>query len=399
MSMGKNKLFDDLGFEEIQEAKTIPNNNNKLFDELGFEEIQKPEIQEPMGQTAVPEQSFIRREGPAMAGGMIGATLGTPLGEPGRIAGAAIGGAAGEAYKKIADYAQGKDVSGDTALGNIADIAKSGIAQGSAEATGQLIGKGLSALRPLASETGAAIMKVAAAIPEKYGEAILKKPEILNKAVSKELMSDAYAAFERYTGLKGLEATLVEKNRATAPTSWLEKIVISTANKVAAGEKVDPQELYVASQAASRLKLSARFGEPQAQMAASSAAVKQGKGIVDKALGEIYPEYTVLRNQNFESKAREALSHLMPQNKGGTPSVLRPWAAVGEIARGGLAYTPALPAVSPAAWGMGIRAASAVSPAIKASGEIGLKAGAQEFGNVSLEALKKARKNQQKEPQ
>ena len=100
----------------------------------------------------------------------------------------------------------------------------------------------------------------------------------------------AFDAFERYTGLRGLEATLVAGNRATASSSELEGLVLSAANKVKQGASVDPQELYLASQAASRLKLAARMGEPQAQMAASSAAITQGKAVVDGALEAQLPE-------------------------------------------------------------------------------------------------------------
>lgn len=320
-----------------------------------------------------------------MVGGSLGGAAGAAAGGvgavPGAIAGAGAGGAAGSAYKRVYQYLTGaRDPNQDTALGNAGDIAKTGLAGMGSEAVGQGVGAALTSA--LARKVGAGAIKVTSGVPEKYGEAVLQDPSILTRAQTPAVMGKAYDAFERYTGLKGLEATLVAGNRATASSTELEGMVLSAANKVSQGAKVDPQELYLASQAASRLKLAARMGEPQAQMAAASAAITQGKGIVDDALEAQFPEYAGLRTGNFESKARAAFGNILPQNKGGTTNVLRPVLAaneaVGAVASGHPGALAALPLMSPAAWGGAIRAGSALSPAAKFLAKYGAAKTAQD---------------------
>ncbi len=319
-----------------------------------------------------------------MVGGSLGGAAGAAAGGvgavPGAVAGAGLGAAGGEGYKKVYQYLMGrKDPAADTSLGNAGGIAKAGLAGMGGEVLGQQAGAVLKALRPGAAKVGAGVMKVAASIPEKYGEAVLMKPSILNDAQPREAMGKSYNAFEGYTGLEGLQRKLVSENRATAPSGELEGMVLSPANRIMRGEKVDPQELYLGSQAASKLKLAAKYGEPQAQMAAASGAISQGKNIVDDALGETYPEYGSLRRGNFESRAREAFSTIMPKNKGGTTNVLRPVTAAGAALATG--HPGALLATSPAAWGLGIRAGSAMSPIAKLLAKLKMNSEIQDAAN------------------
>ncbi len=318
----------------------------------------------------------------AMVGGAVGGAAGAAAGGvgaiPAGIAGAGIGAAGGKAYQRLYQYLQGmRDPASDTALGNASDISKSGLGGMAGQAVTDAGAAGLSKLAPLAAKVGAGGVKVTSSVPEKYGEAVLTDPSMLNRAASPKAMGKAYDVFEKYTGLRGLEATLVEEGRATAGSGELEKLIIGTANKVAKGSKVAPQELYTASQAASRLKLMAKYGEPQAQMAAASGAVKQGKSLVDDALAKVYPEYSSLRKANFESKAREAFGHVLPQNKNLSVNVLRPSLALGAVASG--AASPAtLLALSPAAHGLAIRGAVAASPAAKFLAKYGIQKKAQD---------------------
>lgn len=305
-----------------------------------------------------------------------GATMGAMVGG---VPGAMLGGAAGKGYQRVTEYLTGaRDPAADTSLGVAGDIAQAGLAAGAGEGSISAIGKILKWLRPRGSKLAAAAAKVGPAIPEKYGEAVFKDPSILRRALPAKTVGKGYDAFERYTGLKGLEATLVESNRATMGSAELERMVLQAANKVIKKLPVEPQELYLASQAASRLKLAAKYGEPQAQMAAASGAIKQGKTLVDDALEKVYPEYKSLRIGHFESKAKEAFSSVFPQNKGGTANVLRPWAVAGTIVREGLKATPALPAVSPLAWQGAIRAGSATSPAAKLLAKLKIREQVQE---------------------
>ena len=241
-------------------------------------------------------------------------------------------------------------------------------------------------MAPGAIKAGAGLLRVINATPEKYGEAILKNPELLNEAVPKKLMGQAYEAFEKYTGLKGLGKTMVQQNRASIPAGELEGLIVKTANDIAAGNPVDPQALYTASQAASHLKLAAKYGEPGAARAIESGIISQSKSIVDDALEKVYPEYGKLRLDNFQSKAREALSHLLPQNKNMSPNVLRTsaalsgaayWAKQGEYGKAGLI----LGALSPAAAGMAIRGANLFAPAARTAANVGARAGMAGISN------------------
>lgn len=318
-----------------------------------------------------------------VVGTMVGGSLGGLAGAggagvgaiPASIAGAGLGGAIGKEYQILSKYLRGaRDPIKDDALDNFGAIAKSGLGGIASESAGQGAMAALKAVGPSAA-------KIMAAVPEKYGKAVFSDPSILNRAHTLENIGNGYNTFENYTGLKGLESTLVSQNRATAPTGELEGMVLGAANKVMQGKEVSQQELYLASQAASRLKLAAKYGEPQAQMASASAAIQQGKSIVDKELEKTLPEYGSLRKGMFEAKARDAFSNIMPQNKDGTANVLRPWAAISEALRGTAAHSPLVPLVSPAVWGGTIRAGSAASPIAKFLARYGGAKAAQTAAN------------------
>lgn len=348
---------------------------------------------------------YAAKEGAPIVGGTIGGTMGIPFGPAGMIGGSALGGAAGRGYQRVNEYLTGsRDPANDTAMGNAASMARSGLGMAASEVGGLQINAVLKALRPFASKVGAGGLKVMAAIPEKYGEAILSKPSIMNNAISGEQSAKAYGDFETRTGLQGLEPYLVDKfGRATASPTWLEKKVIQTAKDITAGKAVDPQDMYLASQSATRLNHMAKFGEPQAQMVASSAAIAQGKGIVDAALEKAHPGYNKLRLNEFESNAKDSLSSLLPTNKGGTTNVLRPWAgmtggakagaAIGGAAGGAIGGWPGaaigtvggglvggaggLMITSPLAYGKAIKSGAAMTPAAKFLAKYGTKAAAQ----------------------
>lgn len=328
---------------------------------------------------------FAKEQGPQAVGAQIGSTMGTPFGVPGRVAGATVGGAGGKAWGITSDYLSGqRDPAEDTASENAKRIGLAGLAEGGAEAG--LVGLGR--LKPLGVKVGAGLAKVAANVDEKLGAAAFNDPGILSRALPRKEVGAGYDAFERYTGLQNLEQQLVAQNRATAGTTELERMVLAPANKVFRGQAVDPQELYTGSQAASRLKLMAKYGEPQAQMAAPSAAIGQGKETVEKALEKTYPEYGNLRKEYFESKVKEAFSPLLPKNKGGSTNVLRPALALREAllaaGRGSLAATGVgLPLVSPKAWGALIR----LLPSLGKAGKAGARVGAGVAGDTVAEEL------------
>lgn len=303
-----------------------------------------------------------------LAGGTIGGAAGAAAGgigaAPGAIGGAGIGGAAGEAYRKLSQYFRGtRDPNQDTSLGNAGDISRTGLGGMAAEG----LGAGVSALaktKPaitagdLLAKGGSKVMKIAAAIPERYGEAVLKNPDILRNAMLPAQRGPAYDAFEGGLGLKGLGKIIEESGRSTMPVGEIDSLAVGTANKVRAGTPTTLQELYSASQAENHMMQAARNQEPGAARALESGILKRAGQTVDSAIESTNPEYAALRQGNFDSHAREAFSNVFPQNKNGTANVLRPWAAFAEFLRDGASKTPLLPAVSPAVWGAGIKTAS-----------------------------------------
>lgn len=339
--------------------------------------------QRPQGSIVQRAIRFAKEQGPTALGGMAGAAVGTPFGPAARIGGATLGGAAGKTTQILGDYLTGqRDPVEDTPAGNAREIGMAGLAEGAGE--GAMAGLGR--LKPVGAKIGAGLAKVAANVPEKYGLAAFLDPSILSRAHPKEVISQGFDAFERYTGLQGLQRKLVAQNRATPVTSELERMVLEPANRVARGEAVDPQDLYLASQAATRLKLSARFGEPQAQMAAASGSISRGKDIAEKALAKTLPEAGTLRKQWFESRAKEELSRLLPTNKGGTTNVLRPALGLREaLIRGTLGATTGLAALSPAAWGLLIRALPALGKGGAAATRLGAAAAADEMAGEEEE--------------
>lgn len=352
-------------------------------------------------------------------GGMIGGTLGATVGAaaagvgaaPSGVMGAALGGMTGKTAQKLYSYLSGeRDPSRDSALGNAGDIAGQGLIQAFFDATGHSISYLSELGAPYLAKVGAQIIKATSGIPEKYGEAVLRNPKILNSALNSQEMSAAYKSFEGYTGLKGLGKTLVDEGRAHLPPSEAEKIVVGTAKRVMAAQAArkavidsgamvakgaasaaeatmpSAQDLYTASQAASHLKLMSKYGEPSAQAMITSGIIGQGKQVVDDSLQEIYPEYRNLRVANFNSKAREAFSAILPQNKNFTPSVLRTGAALSaagyEAEHGNYGKAAmALSAVSPAVTGLGIRAASGGLPIIVRGAGIAARVEAQNIAD------------------
>ena len=195
-------------------------------------------------------------------------------------------------------------------------------------------------------------------MPEKIGEVAMRNPNILSDAPTVAGASAGYQAFERYTGLKGL-GDMVKSSGRFPSEAQLEDMVFGIAKKATEGT-AQPQELYLASQAASNLKKMAKLGNPR--YATLEASIIGAKQTVDDALGKIYPEYASLRSDYFAAGVGEEFSSLFPLNKNTSPNVLRAVTAAGTAVAGTLAGQPAalaaLPLVSPAFYGLGLRGAA-----------------------------------------
>lgn len=317
----------------------------------------------------------------AVSGAVTGATMGAGLGTValpivgtvggaalggvlGGIAGAGIGGAAGEATRQAvsqgtaaafpeANYpiSSGREV--------LRDVGIAGATQAAGEAGGQLIGAGLKAARPLLNKVGAQVMRVGAGIPEKAGEMAMRDPSMLLNAPSKEVASEGYKAFERYTGLTGLGDQV--KTMGKFPSEGeLEKQLFEVAARARNGVQSTAQELYHASQAASSLNQLGKMGNPRYAMLKS--AIGEAKGMVDDALEAILPEYKNIRADYAASKAAGEFSSLLPLNKNTSPNVLRGVTAASAAGAGLMAGQPAalaaLPLISPKFYGTALKGAA-----------------------------------------
>ena len=338
------------------------------------------------------------QEWPAIGGGMVGgAALGVTGGPVGAVLGAGLGGAAGKAGQILAQYRTGtRSPLADTSLGNAAEIGKSGAAQAAGELTGQVAGPLVKALTPAAvkeaasaignraAELGGQALKIPTSIPEKYGTAFFKDMKGVTQALPQEAVSKGYQDFEAKAGVKGLDQLVQEREKEFSAAD-LSAMVRSTANKVRAtaqkgftGTPPTAQELYQASQAENQLARLAKYGNPDAAAMLGSNSLKESGKTVDAAMDALHPEYGTLRKAQFMTKAKEAISSVLPQNKNLSPNILRPTAAATAALTGLAAGHPGallgLPLVSPLATTGAIRAATALAGVVPGAA---MKTGAQ----------------------
>ena len=336
-----------------------------------------PRTSEDYGEallTNLPTSGFVQdvvRGLPATAGAIPGAAAGAALGIPfgplgiaaGGVIGAGLGGAAGESTRQAASQFTAASFPEEQYPvsrpgGVLRDVGIQGALQAAGHGAGAAVGAAAGAIRPGINRLGAQFMRAAAGVPEKVGEAAMRTPGILLDAPTSESASAGYKAFERYTGLKGL-GDMVKSSGRFPSEAQLEDMVFGIAKKATEGT-AQPQELYLASQAESNLKKMAKLGNPR--YATLEASIIGAKQTVDDALGKIYPEYASLRSDYFAAGVGEEFSSLFPLNKNTSPNVLRAVTAAGTAVAGTLAGQPAalaaLPLVSPAFYGLGLRGAA-----------------------------------------
>jgi hypothetical protein len=326
--------------------------------------------------TNLPAEGFkqnLIRGLPAALGSVPGVVAGAALGTAimpgpgtviGGILGAGLGGATGEATRQA--VAQGTAAAFPEQNYPIQkpgqvlrDVAIQGASQAAGEAGGQLIGAAAKAARPTINKLGAQAMRVGAGIPEKAGDAVMRNPSLLLDAPSKEVASGGYKAFERYTGLSGL-GDQVKLTGKFPSEGELEKHLFEVAARAKNGVSSTPQELYLASQAASSLNQLGKMGNPRYAML--KGAIGEAKNVVDDALEAALPEYKNLRSDYAASKIAGEFSSAFPLNKNTSPNVLRGVTAASGAAAGLAAGHPAalaaLPLVSPMVYGGAVRTAA-----------------------------------------
>lgn len=282
------------------------------------------------------------REVPSMVGGAVGAAGGGVAGGIGSVPGAAIGGAAGEAARQgVASYFDPQSA------GNvIKDVGIGGAKQALGEVGNIAIGSFLGS--NTARQGAAQAVKAMSAVPEKFlfsesGNGLTALGEGGAKNISKGIdlfksgaAKEAYNKFEQYTGLKGID-TLAGERAERFSSGELYGLALRAANKLKANESIEPQELYLASQAQNQIERLARAGNADAAAMRGDASLNEAGKLVDGALEKIYPEYKSLRSDMFLSKSGQRFSSIFPLNKDMSANVLRtsvPLAKAAEAATG-----------------------------------------------------------------
>ncbi len=277
---------------------------------------------------------------------------------------AAMGGGGAEAARQAIRMGAGEqDLSGAAR-----EVGATAVGFGTGEAAMGIVAKGIQKAAPVIAQG----VKALSGTPEKATIGALRNPEAFVNAQSADDLGEAYKAFEGYSGLKSIGSQELDRE-AQFSAGELFKMATSAMKRVLKGENVDAQTLYDASQAASRLKQMAKYGDASAAHAVGAGIVGQSKSVVDDALEGILPEYKSLRQGYAASKGAESLSSILPQNKNLSPNVLRTAGAATIAGSAILSGDPrgfaVLPLISPAFYGAGIKAAFRGAPAIKAAAQ------------------------------
>ena len=338
-----------LNTERIQASKNAPFGNSKLL--------------EKMGETA-------KQYGPAIAGSAIAAGLTGGASLPVTVGAQALAGGGAEAYRQLLAKATGQK-SPETSTEAATGIAKSGIFGGASQAVlgaASTIGE---ALAPTATKLGAQLLRVGPAIKEKYGKVLLENLDKLGIAPTPELVKQSYDAFEKYAGIKGLNALFRESGeQLTAPKA--QEILSKAYLAIKGKQQLSPQQAYEASQAGRWLRDQARLGNTE--QIGNLANTNYWKHTVDDYLETLFPEYKNLRFDALLSKAVEQTKSLLPLNQNLSPNVLRPF-SVGAIAANALERGNPLPLVmgpliSPKVAGLALRGAAQAKMAAPAAANL-----------------------------
>lgn len=309
--------------------------------------------------TGLPEQAgqFLGRFGPSIAastaaGALLAGPPGAGVGFLRGVAAPALAEAGGAALGEFG----GQAIAGQKLQPRQALSAGIGAAVPVAAIRG--LGKALSS--PAARKLGTQLLASGPRIPPRFGEAVLRDPEILARAENPALVSQAYEAFEQAAGLKGLGKQMTETGKLPSDSAMFRKVT-EVARKVFARKPVNQQDLYTASQMATQLKLKFPVGVPERRQAWFGIVV-QGKKMIDDTLESLNPGYRQLRTRVFESKAGQAFGEVFPRNLNMSPNKLAMTAAALGLGAGaatgapGLLLSPLL--ISPRAAGLGIQAGS-----------------------------------------
>lgn len=166
------------------------------------------------------------------AGGMAGGFLGAPAGPPGMVLGAALGGSGGEALRQLWEHAMGAvapeagvrgPMSSAEAMGR---VSRSGIEQGAAEASGQLLAAGARAVAPGLMRYGLKSPPAKERIAANRGTTLADEPDY--ERIAKTALEERAPSLGR-ARKRLLESNLETERRVGASVARGEKFYITEA--------------------------------------------------------------------------------------------------------------------------------------------------------------------------
>lgn len=282
----------------------------------------------------------------------------------GKFAGEVVPGAAfgpaGEAIRQSLSMAAGNTNAADAAK----EVFKVAALSGAFKAGGAIAGKAAStqfakSLRGSLIKFGSQLIKTTSGVPEKFGAAVLSNPDILTKAPTLEAAGKIYR--DAIRGTPGARDYLLEQSGDLIMSAGdATKIVNEAFVKLSSAKEIGLAEALAARQSASFLLQAAKLGNPE-QRANLSNLIK-AKNALDDFLESGLPGFKSASKTYFEANAREAFTHILPQNKNLSANVLRGLGGLAVLSSGMLMKAPfliaaALP-LSPRVQGLAIRGAS-----------------------------------------
>jgi hypothetical protein len=258
------------------------------------------------------------------------------------------------------------------ALGRLGQGAWRGI---SGEVLGQGIGKGISALIP-SRQVAAQGIRVATGVPEREAAAVLKDPGILSRAKSTQEAGKLYQEALSKAPYK-IESAGAGSRVAFNKTMLSPEAALNKFDEIAGA--MDSGALDLQSAVSMRQTLSHHIGTGKGDWYVQP--MREQLGAIDNYIEGRLADFPDAVKAYREAKIAEEFSSWLPLNKNLSPNVLRTAGALGYAAhgasRGELLPSVMALGVSPKMWGYGIRAGSAVAPAVEMGTEIGARAAGQ----------------------
>lgn len=323
-------------------------------------------------------------EWPSVGGAMAGAAASLPFAAAAGpfaplvpVAGAAIGAMGARGYQLAGRALQGEP---QTASGNMADIARTGLVQGAGEALGPIAGRLgqiaspfiQGAMKPI-RKVGAQVIRAASGVPESAAESVLKDPDILSRALPVDEAGKVYA--EAVGGRGGAESSRQMFGRSYLSAEQAADAFDELRPAIGAKSLMVDDALTLRQRTMKALNDTGR-DKPELRRLLS-----QNISELDGYIEGFLPEWNTAKQTYREAKIGEEFGSFLPLNKNLSPNVLRSWAGIASMGKGIAEANPlfigAGMAVSPKAWGTAIRAVHAGTKVIPTAALTGAKLAGQ----------------------